>query len=201
MKILNAQLSRDLKEGKPVFLNLGCGPKPQPGTYGVDLLALEGVDVQADLNEPLDLLPENSVASVTSRHTFEHVSNLIGLLKELHRIVRPDGRIEIIVPHFSDPHGYSDPTHVRFFGLFTMCYFSDNHRWRRKVPTFYTDIRFTIEDAHIRFSRNGLDRLFGAMKEFLTNLHPNSQSLYERHFCWIFPCEEIRYVLRPRKIK
>jgi hypothetical protein len=30
--------------------------------------------------------------------------------------------IEIIVPHFSNPHYYSDPTHVRFFGLYTMSY-------------------------------------------------------------------------------
>lgn len=82
-------------------------------------MALPGVDIQADLNEPLDLLPDGSVEAVHCRHLLEHIDRLLHLLDELHRVVRPGGEIDIRVPHFSNPYGYSDPTHVRFFGLYS----------------------------------------------------------------------------------
>src|SRR5947209_3062339 len=111
MKIVNLAVSKDLAAGVPLRLDLGCGPHPRPGHYGVDRVALPGVDVVADLNEPFADLPDDCAAEVYTRHTLEHVEKLLDLLAEIHRITRPGGRVEVIVPHFSNPYGYSDPTH------------------------------------------------------------------------------------------
>ena len=200
MNILNRQILTDIANGVPLSLNLGSGGSRSVGVYGVDMLPLEGVDIQADLNEPLVLLPDNSVERVTSNHTLEHISNLMGLLGELHRLVRPEGQIRITVPHFSSPQGYSDPTHVRFFGLYTMLYFADEHRWHRRVPNFYSSIRFDIESVKIQFDRDGFDRFLGGLKERVVNLNVRTQACYERHFCWMCPAGEVTYIMRPKKI-
>ena len=58
----------------------------------------------ADLNLPLDEVPDNSVSRIYSNQTFEHVENLFGLLSEIHRITVKGGISEIIVPHFANPY-------------------------------------------------------------------------------------------------
>ena len=64
-------------------------------------------------------------------------------------------RLEVIVPHFSNPRGYSDPTHVRFFGLYSFYYFcAAEDQPRRKVPSFYCPARFRVQSLQ-----------FGLMKE------------------------------------
>jgi len=199
MRIINQLILEDIRNNRPLSLNLGSGGRIHKGYYGVDILPLQGVDVQADLNEQLDFIPDNSVISVTSEHAFEHISNLFGLMKELQRIVRPEGSITITVPHFSNAGGYSDPTHVRFFGLYTMQYFTDDNKYRRHIPNSYSDIRFVINSVQIKFARSGFDRLFGGLKDYLVNINERSQACYERHFSWISPAEEVVYVIQPKK--
>ena len=201
MKILNPRVLEDLERGVPLRLDVGCGERPSPGHYGVDLVEMDGVDIVADLNEPLDLLPDNSVGAIISRHVLEHIPNLVPLLAEFRRITRPDGRIEIVVPHFSNPYFYSDPTHVRFFGLYTFYYFADpEHQPRRKVPAFYSDVRFRVESIRIDFPREGLiERLTCPVLKRLINLSTGMQDWYERRLCRVFTAKQIRYVLRPDK--
>ena len=125
MKILNPRVVEDIQAGRGLRLNLGSGLRRRDGFYGLDQVALPGLDILADLNEPLPELPNNSVDEIYCRHVLEHVPRLLDLLAELHRITRSSGRIEIVVPHFSNPYGYSDPTHVRFFGLYSFYHFCD----------------------------------------------------------------------------
>ncbi len=163
---------------------------------------MDGIDIVADLNEPLSLLPDNCVEHVFSSHTLEHVDNLLLLLSEIYRITRPGGLIEIIVPHFSNPYHYSDPTHVRFFGLYTMSYFVDTDKQphSRKVPAFYSRTRFEIESVMIAFDRfNILDRLIVPFVRYFVNLSPRTQECYEFRLSRLFPAAEIRYRMRAAK--
>jgi hypothetical protein len=199
MKIINPALLEDIRNRRCLRLNLGSGGTVRRGYYGLDLLSLPGVDAQVDLNDPLDLIPDNSVVNLISEHAFEHITNLFGLMRELHRIVRSEGCITITVPHFSNSGGYSDPTHVRFFGLYTMLYFTDEHKYRRRVPNLYLDSRFAIDSIRIKFARSGFDRLVGRLKEEVVNMNERTQACFERHFCWISPAEELEYVIHPMK--
>lgn len=172
MKIINPSVREDIKSNRPLRLDLGCAGMAREGFYGLDVLEMQGVDIVADLNEPLEEFPDNSVVEIYSSHTFEHIKNFMGLMSELYRIVSANGRIEIVVPHFSCLLGYLDPTHVRFFGLYTMYYFVDpaNQKMRGKVPHFYTNIRFRIHNVRIRFARSGLDKWFGPKSRWSSNL-------------------------------
>jgi len=202
MRIINPCVRRDIAEGKGLSLNLGSGRQPRPGWYNLDLLPLPAVDIVADLNEPLDALPENCVAEVYSRHTFEHIANLLPLLAEVHRVCRPGARIELVLPHFSDPRGYSDPTHVRFFGLYSFFYFSDEaDQPCRKVPSFYIPERFVVE--HVRFNllkQSLVERLLLPPVQRFVNCSYGWMDWYERRLCRWFPVSSVHYVLYPRKV-
>jgi SAM-dependent methyltransferase len=201
MKILNPAVRHDIHAGKALRLNLGSGCRPIPGYYSVDHLPLPGTDIQADLNEPLSEIPTDSVAAIYSRHTLEHVSRFLELMAELHRVTKPDGRIEIIVPHFSNPYYYSDPTHVRFFGLYSFFYFCDeDDQPRRKVPSFYRPERFRVESVRCKLLRESLwDKLVGALVQPLINRGVSWLDWYERRLCRWAPANDIRFVLTPKK--
>lgn len=201
MKILNPAVTDDLQAGRPLRLNLGSGQRHLPGFYNVDLVELPGVDVLADLNEPLAGLPADSVEEVYCRHTLEHVTRFMELVGELHRVTRAGGRIEVIVPHFSNPYGYSDPTHVRFFGLYSFFYFCDvSDQPRRKVPAFYTPVRFRVEEVRMNLMRRTVtDKVVRAVLQPLINRGVGWLDWYERRLCRMFPADDVRYVLRPVK--
>jgi hypothetical protein len=202
MKILNPLVLRDLEAGRLLRLNLGCGRRSMPGFYGVDRVALPDVDILADLNEPFTELPDDCVEAVYCRHAMEHVVCFLELVAELHRVTRPEGRIEVIVPHFSNPYGYSDPTHVRFFGAYSFYYFCDERdQPPRAVPSFYVPQRFTVERVDCTLLRGSLlDRVVRAVVQPLVNRSFGWLDWYERRLCRWLPADSIRYILRPKKI-
>jgi len=202
MEILNPTVSADLDAGKLLKFDLGGGMNKKDGYYGLDHLALDGVDVLADLNKPLELLPDNCVESIYSSHVLEHIRELDSLLREIRRITIPDGEIEICVPHFSNPYYYSDPTHIRFFGLYSMYYYVDQIEQPkiRKVPAFYSDIRFHIKKINIEFFRLGrLDRLIAPLLSRLVNRNIKSQNFYERRLSGLISARQIRFIMSPKK--
>ena len=202
MKFINPQVDNDIKNGKLLNLDLGAGGFAGNGYFAVDHLPLEGVDILADLNQPLSLLPDDSVALVRSRHTFEHIQNLLPLMDELYRIVSRNGLIKIIVPHFSNVYAFSDPTHVRFFGLFTMYYFAslNNQPFKRKVPDFYTKSKFLILNVNIRFYKQSyFDKIIGKILYKLVNSSIPMQVFYERRLSQFFHASEIEYNIAPDK--
>src|SRR6476661_3809872 len=201
MKLLNPRVATDLEHGKPLRIDLGSGSRPRAGFYALDHLELEGVDIVADLNRPLELLPDNCAEHVFSSHALEHVHDLLQLLAEIHRITRPGGLIELVVPHFSNPYFYSDPTHVRFFGLYSFFYFcEDTDQPRRKVPNFYAPMRFRVDSVRFNLMKESFfDNALRALIQPLINRGIGWLDWYERRLCRILPVSSIRYVLRPLK--
>ena len=199
MKIINQELAEDFKLGNLVRLELGSGGMVRDGFYGVDIKPLPGVSLVADLNFPLEMIPSNSVSEIVSHHCFEHVKNIIALMEEIHRIVIPGGLIRITVPHFSNPYYYSDPTHCTFFGLYTFYYFSnlEDQPAKRKVPFFYTNIRFHVIDIKISLMTRSLFlRLRWPLLGKLVNSKLKWMEWYEKRLCWRVPAEQISYCLK-----
>lgn len=198
MKILNEKLRIELEQKYPVKLDLGCGNNAREGFYAVDHIELAGVDVIADLNEPLDLLPNDCCDYIYSHHAFEHINNFMSLMREIHRVTISGGAVEIVVPHFSNVYGYSDPTHVRFFGLYSMYYFVSqvNQPKIRKVQDYYSDFKFLVRKIDISFYRHTVfDKIFAAGLSGLINRNIKYQDFYERRLSALFPASSIRYLL------
>lgn len=103
-------------------IDLGCGNKKSPNAIGFDLYKLCSVDVIGDIHR----LPfkDDSFDKVIASNILEHSSDPIDIIQNIHRITKPNGIVEIIVPHAFSVGSYVDPTHKSFFTLGTMDYFT-----------------------------------------------------------------------------
>lgn len=196
MQVLNPQLADDLAHDRPVSIAIGAGGERDEGHYTLDIRDMDGIDIVADLNEPLDGLPDRSVRSVHAHHVLEHVRELDALMDELHRVLRPDGVLQVIVPHWANPLGHSDPTHVRLFGLYSFGYFVglDDQPFERKVPTYRDDHRFRILSLSLGFRSTGR---FGSTVQRQVNRSMRRMELYERNAARVYWPYEIRCELAP----
>ncbi|MDI6449057.1 class I SAM-dependent methyltransferase [Anaerobaca lacustris] len=192
-------LATVLGAASPTIIELGCGGRKTRGRIGVDRVDLPTVDIVTDIENGLPFLPNRSVDEIHCRSVLEHIENFEFLFTEMIRVLKDDGRAHIFVPHFSNPYYYSDYTHKRPFGLYTFYYFTDQERQpRRKVPSFYTDVRIEILSLKLKF-RSPV-RLFHYPRKLLgalVNLHPALQEFYEAGLCYLAPCDGIEVILRP----
>jgi hypothetical protein len=180
-------------------LDLGCGPRKRAPDYiGIDLLDYDGVDIVGDALEVLRRVPAATVSEIYCSHFLEHVEDVSAHLQEFARVLRLGGRLEVIVPHFSNPYFYSDLTHRNYFGLYSLSYFSAGSPLKREVPTYGNTLAFTLNAVSLRFKspppfygRYVVKRLLG----FLFNASRGLREFYEENLCFIFPCYEIRFVL------
>lgn len=184
----------------PLRLELGCATaKRDPGAVGVDLLDLPGVDIVADALDVLRALEPSTVDSIYSEHFLEHVGDPEAILAQAARVLRPGGTFTAVVPHFSNPYFYSDPTHRSTFGLYTFCYWARESPYRRGVPHYGAPLPFRYERARHVFKASRPFYLRHALRKALScwvNQSRWTQELYEDSVCWLLPCYEIRCVLR-----
>lgn len=199
--IFRVEVEAILKSKSSIVLELGCGKKQNSDRIGIDRLHLPEVDIVADLEDGLPFFPDNSVNMIYSKSVLEHINNLDMLMRDIWRVLKPDGRKYLFVPHFSNPYYYSDYTHKHFFGLYSFEYFSKSQtRFRRKVPNFYHDFSFRTEELTLVFSYPWRTRkLVKRISQRLFNLNAGWQEFYEENFCYIIPCYGIQATLRPEK--
>jgi len=182
----------------PVMLDIGCGASKSRGSIGIDRSNYETVDIVGDAIEILRCFPDSSVDAIITRHFIEHVDDLDTLLAEFVRVTRLGATLEIVAPHFSNPYFYSDPTHRRYFGLYTFCYFAEADLFSRKVPAYallsgvqLTGVDLVFKSTRPFFVRHGFKRIAG----MIFNSCRYMKELYEEFFCYAVPCYEIRYLL------
>ena len=92
-------------------LDLGCGPHPKEGFTGVDIMDF-GQDIVADLRKRWPW-KDGSIEEVHCSHTVEHFTGeeRIHFFNELYRVLKPDGKCTMIVPHWASVRAYGDVTH------------------------------------------------------------------------------------------
>lgn len=178
-------------------LDLGCGSnKNDSNLIGIDKIDYENVDIVGDVYEILNCIPSNRIASITSNHFVEHLEDLELFLDLCSRALIPGGKLNICVPHFSNPYFYSDPTHKRFFGLYTFCYFSKCSFLSRKVPIYEHKVGFQLQKISMVFKSSKPFYVRYAIKSFLGILFNSSyymMEFWEENLSGIFPSYEISY--------
>ena len=145
-------------------LDLGCGRNKLPGSIGVDFVNSPGVDLVLDLNNQLPFEP-CSFDAIHANQVFEHVENIIGLMRECHRILKPEGVLVVHVPYFRSSWAAIDPTHIRQYTLLSMNYFKrgtyehDNYQFMNESFTTlqcYLDHNYPRRPFRWLFSRLAL---------------------------------------------
>jgi hypothetical protein len=195
---------RQHKGDKQFEIEIGCGNRKRRATaIGIDKLDYPCVDIVGDMSEVLSSVPDGSIATVRSFHALEHTEEFGSIIRRVEQILRENGRLEIVVPHFSNPYFYSDYTHRCFFGLYSLSYLARDSIFRRRVPTYGVASALTLLDVRLRFKstppfygRHAFKTLVGV----IVNSSRFLQELYEEMFCWLCPCYEIVYYLEKRSV-
>jgi SAM-dependent methyltransferase len=188
----------NIRNRRPVVLELGCGNRKWDSeAIGIDIRDFACVDIIGDVVGVLKEIPDGVVDVVSSYHFLEHVVDLELLLAEAARVMRIGGRFKAVVPHFSNPYFYSDPTHKNHFGLYTFSYLAHDRVLRRKVP-HYNPVSFRLMNVDLRFKssrpfyiRHGVKRVLG----MIFNSCGYMREFYEENLCYFFPCHEIEYTI------
>lgn len=108
-------------------LNLGSHHDHQNGFLSVDMAESTNPDILCDIEKgiPVD---DSSVSEIKAFMILEHIDDIIFVMNEIHRILQPNGTIDIIVPHDSSAMAHADPTHKRIYNEESFGYFcSDWH--------------------------------------------------------------------------
>jgi SAM-dependent methyltransferase len=165
--------------GPGAVLDIGCGAKKRPGAVGLDISA----DTDADVVHDLDAFPypfdDASFDHVVMQDVIEHVAEPVRAVEELHRILRPGGRLQLRTPHFSSALAYGDPTHRHYFSALAIRSLA--------TPGFahYTSARYEIVhvtlDLWLPYRATGIAAL--------ANRFPDT---YEKYFAFRFPAMNIR---------
>ncbi len=170
-------------------LNLGCGTDVRAGYVNLDVAPLPGVDVVHDL----DVLPlpfeDEAFDEIVCQDVLEHV-DLVGVLRECHRILRPGGAIHVQSPHFTSPSVHIDPTHRRAFSVETLDFFAARGRFGSRG--YYFDFHFaTMTSARITFHSYRWQP-WNYLVEPLVNGSPAAQRFYEETFlARLFPAANV----------
>jgi SAM-dependent methyltransferase len=100
-----------------VRLDLGCGSNKPPNFIGIDRYAMPRVDILADLES----LPfaSDSVDLILASHSLEHVSNLLSVMKEIHRICKHGAQVVIVAPYGQQTLNLANPYHKQVFNEHT----------------------------------------------------------------------------------
>jgi hypothetical protein len=183
-------------------IELGCGSRKRSSTaIGIDRLDYPGVDIVGEIEEVLESLPPDSISTIRSFHVLEHLDNFDGIMRQLTAVLKEGGTLQIVVPHFSNPHFYSDYTHKRFFGLYSLSYLAHDELFRRRVPNYGMSPTLNLDDVRLVFKSSPpfyLKHAFKVAFSTLVNSTRYFQESYEELLCWIAPCYEIDFRLTKR---
>mgnify|MGYP003393916039 FL=1 len=123
-------------------LNLGSGRDIKQGWVNLDSAKLPGVDIVHDIQKLPLPFADNEFDEILCQDILEHIE-YIPVLKDIHRILKTDGKFIVRVPHFTSKNNYTDPTHVKRFSIYTFDMFTENSsNSKSKERDYYFDFHF-----------------------------------------------------------
>ena len=152
-----------------------CGKDKYATAVGIDKNPASDADVHCDLDRFPYPFVDNEFDTVICINAIEHLKDITGVMKELHRICRPGAQIFISAAHFSDAGSYIDPTHLHHLSARSFDYFIEGTNLFNEYG-FYSNCRFKLLDRKL-----SLHRFFGFLEGFV-NRHI---ALYEEVLCYV----------------
>ncbi len=185
-------------------LNLGCGEDYKEGYLNVDFHDHFKVDKVYDLNTVPYPFPDSSFDEIAAFHVLEHLNNPFTIMTELHRILKPGGKLHIKVPHFS--RGFTHSEHKAGFDLTFPYYFNPSF-----TKSGYYGVHFKLEYLKLNYiaffhlmKHMGIPaftiailKVIRVVVNFFAGLSP---AFCSRFWCfWVGGFEEIEFIFKTEK--
>jgi SAM-dependent methyltransferase len=165
-------------------INLGCGTHYKKGYINCDISPNIKKDKYVDLEKHLPF-KDNYADTIIIISVIEHINNAVGLLKEVHRVLKPEGILIITMPHFTNCYQFADLTQKHFASYQTFKLICSNH--------FYAGMGFKEEKIKLLFSKGRM--FWDYIIEPIANMFP---MLYEYTPLRMFQCWEVYAELTKR---
>lgn len=155
------------------------------GAIGMDIHPFDGVDVVADLDGEGWPFRGDAFDEIQASHVIEHVEDVIGFLREMHRVGRPGALVHVITPHFTSLTSWGDPTHRRHLSVL----------WYEALGDYLGDRvgRFSLVSSRVTF----VTVLSSLVPRAVIGLLGYKQ--WEKHWAFMFPGRDVVTTLRIEK--
>lgn len=129
------------REGS-VQLNIGAGHKLIEGTAVLDWPRWDAETQRI----PYD---NDSVDVIHCYHFLEHIDNVVGVIREMRRVIKPGGVINIVVPYWSSLMQHQDLDHKHSFTEKTFPHlFNNSYYDKGKVEPMYIHTNMIMGDCN-----------------------------------------------------
>ena len=139
----------------------------------LDIQKSERVDVIHNLEKYPYPFDDNQFDKIYASHVMEHLTDTLAVMKELHRITKPGGKIVIIVPHFSGYTAWSNPDHKKAFAADAF------HRFGKGYKVEKLEIHYTFMGDKRPLPIRIIDKI-------MNGLANANQHFCERFWCYAF---------------
>lgn len=191
---------KNYKDNEYIILEVGSSDKRVfKNSFCIDIIDTKEVDIVGDIYDVISEFSDNSVDHIYSSHCLEHLEDIEKIIYEFTRVLKINGKIEIIVPHFSNPYFYSDPTHKKFFGIYTFSYFLNDDYFNRTVPKYKKTLPLKIKNVQLIFKSfrpRYFRHIFKKCFQVIFNFSVFSKELYEESFSSNISCYEIKFIIK-----
>lgn len=124
-------------------------------------------------------IESNSYDKIVAISVIEHLQDKLSVVNELHRIMKPGGKLYILVPHFSSYATFVDPTHIHGFSALSFDYMIPETQLNNEFG-FYTQTNFKLHTRIISLE-TPLRQV-----PFLSKIISLKPTIWEKYFCYIF---------------
>lgn len=138
--------------GQLLRLDLGCGDNKREGFLGVDVVKTPTSDIVQDLRRFPWPMETGSVEELHCSHFLEHIPGpeRMPFMDECWRILRPKGKMTVIVPHWNSMRSVQDPTHAwPPLAETSFLYFDRNWRQMNKLTHYPVKCNFSFTYGYV----------------------------------------------------
>ena len=174
---------------KKKILNLGSGTEKITNSIRLDINKKVNPDILHDLNIFPYPFKNNEFDEIYLNNILFQLDNFFLVMKEIHRIIKNNGKIFIKCAYFRSNYAYHYPGSKNNFTVSTFRFFDPEHLFYKKFK--YTQTKFKVEKISFNNNFNS-----GFLKKILVLFANKFPEIYENKLSQILPLDEINYILK-----